>query len=230
MANLDVVELAGSASWRFASGVDDTAVLALFVREALQLTVPPEPDNPPPLDGRLPDVAGDIDAAGRELAGGAWLDSWRAIIAHAVAGHRGAPPGIDQWSWLRQWAANRAAVFDPPDFASLSECPALQRSARGTLDAGRAWVDARLPAWREPVGGAVTSFDYELIRHTVGQVAHRRRVRPAALSACAVLLPVRGRWWYRVKPGAVVCSIAAATSPNTAQALLEDAFESGSAA
>ncbi len=230
VANLDFVELAGSASWRFASGVDETPVSALFVRDALQLTVPPGPDNPPPLEDRSPHVAAEIDAAGRELAGGAWLDSWRAIIAHAMAGHRGAPPEIDQSSWLRQWAADRAAVLGPPEFASLSKLAALQRSVRDTLDAGLAWVDARLHPWREPTGGAITSFDYELIRHTVARVAHRRQVRAAALSACAVLLPVAGRWWHRVKPAAVVCSIAAATSPNTAQGLLKDAFESGSAA
>jgi hypothetical protein len=185
--------------------------------------MPPGPGVPPPLDGQLPEVSAELDARGRALAGSAWWDWWRAIIAHAVAGQRGAPPCMDQRSWVRRMITDGIAVFDPPEFASLSDRPALQQAVRATLSAALAWVATD----RRPLGGSIASFDYQLIRQAAVQIGRRRQVSPAALSACAVLFPVQGRWWHQVEPGAVVCSVTAASDSDTARRVLDDVFESG---
>jgi hypothetical protein len=65
------------------------------------------------------------------------------------------------------------------------------------------------------------------IRQAAVQIGRRRQVSPAALSACAVLIPVQGRWWHQVEPGAVVCSVTAASDSDTARRVLDDVFESG---
>ena len=218
-----VMQRAGSGSWRFAAGVEQAPALALFARDAGGLAVPPGPGVPPPLDGQLPEVSAELDARGRALAGSAWWDWWRAIIAHAVAGQRGAPPCMDQRSWVRRMITDGIAVFDPPEFASLSDRPALQQAVRATLPAALAWVATD----RRPLGGSIASFDYQLIRQAAVQIGRRRQVSPAALSACAVLIPVQGRWWHQVEPGAVVCSVTAASDTDTARRVLDDVFESG---
>jgi hypothetical protein len=52
-------------------------------------------------------------------------------------------------------------------------------------------------------------------------------VSPDAVRASAQVLPVEGVWWQRVRPRAVLCSVAAARDAATSRAALRDAFESG---
>lgn len=70
-------------------------------------------------------------------------------------------------------------------------------------------------------------FEYALIREVAEETARRHGVSPGEVAACAVLLPVEGRWWRHCAPGAVACSLHAATDPALARDALAAAFESG---
>ena len=64
---------AESASWRFAEGIVQMPVVALFVRDAVGLGVPPGAALPPRLDGELPDRSGLVSAGQRRAAGAEWV-------------------------------------------------------------------------------------------------------------------------------------------------------------
>jgi hypothetical protein len=64
------------------------------------------------------------------------------------------------------------------------------------------------------------------MKQVAEDVAFDRRVSLDEVQAKVAVLPVRGTWWRRVARGAVLCSPAAAADPQTAHALLRDAFDS----
>lgn len=218
---------AGSASWRFAEGIEQLPLVALFVRDAAGLDVPANRANPPRLDGSLPDHSALLDSERRATAGPFWTGWWQAVVAQGVRQHQGTPAGLDQRAWFRQRADEHRAVFDPPELTSLADRPALREVVRATFEEALRWADARRRTLLLPPEGRHGQFDYDMTRAVAEQVARRHRVSPAAVRACAVVLPVEGNWWQRFAPGAVLCSVNAAHDPSAARTVLADAFESG---
>lgn len=216
-----------SASWRFAEGVEQLPLVALFVRDAAGLEVPPSPSNPPRLEGDLPDHSAQLGSELRATAGAFWAGWWRGVIALDVRQHQGVPRGASQGVWFRQRADEHRAVFDPPEFTSLADRPALREVVRATFEEALRWTDERRRNLLFPPAGRIGQFDYETTRAVAEEVAGRHRVSPGAVRACAVVLPVEADWWQRFAPGAVLCSVNAARDPATARTVLADAFESG---
>lgn len=217
---------AGSASWRFAEGIEQLPLVALFVRDAAGLDVPPSPVNPPRLDGDWPDHSAQHSEQ-RATAGAFWTGWWQAVLAQDVRQHQGAPHGVDQRAWFRQWTDEHRAVFDPPEFTSLADRPALREVVRTTFEEALRWADARRRTLLFPPAGRHGQFDFDTTRAVAEEVARRHRVSPGAVRACAVVLPVEGNWWQRFAPGTVLCSVNAARDPDMARTVLVDAFESG---
>jgi len=218
---------AGSASWRFAEGIEQLPLVALFVRDAARLDVPASPVNPPRLEGDLPDHSALRDSERRATAGAFWTGWWQAVVAQDVRQRQGTPDGIDQRAWFRQRADENRAVFDPPELTSLADRPALREVVRTTFEEALRWADARRRTLLFPSAGRHGQFDYDTTRSVAEEVARRHRVSPGAVRACAVVLPVEGNWWQRFAPGAVLCSVNAARDPAMARTVLADAFESG---
>jgi len=224
---LQAMRFAGSASWRFAEGIEQAPVVALFVRDTLGLEVPAESVIPPRLDGDLPDYSALVAAEQRSAAGAAWTGWWQEVVAQDVRRQQGPPASVDQRVWLRQWATEHRAAFDPPEFASLADRPALAKAVQVTLNGALRWADARRRALLIPPQGQPGQFDYDVVRAAAEQIARRHGVSPDALRACAVILPVDGIWWNRFAPGAVLCSVHTARDPGIARSMLTEAFESG---
>lgn len=221
------MQSAGSPSWRFAEGIEQLPLVAMFVRDAVGLDVPPSPVNPPRLDGDLPAHPAQRDSELRATAGAFWTGWWQALLALDVRQHQGTPSGVDQRAWFRQRADEHRAVFDPPEFTSLADRPALREVVRTTFEEALGWADARRRTLLLPPAGHHGQFDYDTTRAVAEEVARRHRVGPGAVRACAVVLPVEGNWWQRFAPGAVLCSVTAARDPAMARTVLADAFESG---
>ncbi len=137
------MRFAGSASWRFAEGIEQAPVVALFVRDTLDLDVPAGRVIPPRLAGEFPDHSTLLDGHRRAEAGAAWTGWWQAVVALDVRGHQGPPTGVDQQVWLRQSADERRSAFDPPEFASLAARPALAEAVRVTFDEALRWGNAQ---------------------------------------------------------------------------------------
>ena len=218
---------AGSASWRFAEGINKMPVAALFVRDAVGLGVPPGAELPPRLDGEVPDRSGLVSAGQRRAAGAEWVGWWEAVVAHHVGLQQGAPHGADERAWLRQQVVQAGALFDPPDFASLAGRSALRDVLRTTFADALRWADDQSRTLLMPPHGHPGQFDYETVRSVAEQVAQRHRVSPNAVRGCAIVLPVESSWWRRCSPGAILCSAHAARDPDAARAALTDAFDSG---
>lgn len=174
------MRFAGSASWRFAEGIEQAPLIALFVRDTLSLEVSAEA-SPPRLDGELPDHSTLLDSQWRAAAGDAWTGWWQAVVAQDVRGHQGPPAGVDQRVWLRQLDAEHRAVFDPPEFASLADRPALAETVRVTFNAALRWADAERRALLIPPQGRPGQFDYEVVRAAAEQTAHRHQISPDAV-------------------------------------------------
>lgn len=128
-----MIRQAGVPSWRFAMGIEQLPLVALYVRDALGLPVAPGELVPPRLDLVLPDRSGLLDPDQRAAAGAQWADWWSAVLAHDVRGHRGAPEGVDAHAWRRRSIGEATALFDPPEFSSLADRPDLQTALRASF-------------------------------------------------------------------------------------------------
>jgi hypothetical protein len=218
------VQLAGSASWRFAeSARDELPHVALFIRDAVGLPVPPGPLVPPPLAGDVPDHRGLLSEQDRQEAGLQWVDWWATVIGSAVEA-RQAGPDPDRDTMWQALAARRERAGSPPDFAALADRPALHRVVAETFPEAHRWVSQLGFEHREEPHGC---FAYRLVRQVAEDVAFDRSVNVGDMRASAIVLEVEGSWWHLLAPGTVLCSKAAAAEPSTAQLVLRSAFESG---
>lgn len=218
---------AGSASWRFAEGIEQMPVAALFVRDAVGLGVPTGAGLPPRLDGDLPDRSSLVNAGQRRAAGAEWVGWWQEVVAHHVGMHQGPPDGTDQRAWLARQAVQTGTLFDPPDFAALAGRSTLRNVVQSTFAEALRWADIQRRTFLMPPDRRPGQFDYETVRSVAEQVAQRHRVSPDAVRGCAIVLPVQGNWWRRFSAGAILCSVHAARDPSSARPALTDAFESG---
>jgi hypothetical protein len=209
------VQLAGSPSWRFSEDASDTLVVALYIRDVYGLEV--VGDVPPALDGPLRTMP-----PGPASAAGQWLDWWQALLDLWLAAERRASTlsGSDVRSRMREMMAARLVVYDAPEFGALADSPELQTLAQSGFAEANRWFARRR-------GSPSGEFDYEIMRSVAEEVARVHAVSPSAVRASAQVLPVDGMWWSCVRPGAVLCSVAAARDPATSRAALRDAFESG---
>jgi len=137
----------GSPSWRFAQDIDQSLHVALYLREALGLEIEGDQIVPPRLAGEIPDHTGLLDPAATRVAAARWMVWWRGVVALQAPAQLGPPSGqTDQRAFRRQLAARRQLVFDPPEWASLADSPALQRAARDLWAESCRWFDpARAP-------------------------------------------------------------------------------------
>lgn len=221
------MKFAGSASWRFAEGIEEMPVVALFARDVAGLDMPADDRLPPRLDDHLSGGSTHLDTERRAAAATDWIAWWQAIVAHEVHSNQGVADGGDQQPWMRQMATERASIFDPPDFASLGDRPILREAVRTNFADALRWCNTQRRSLLLPPTGRPGQFDYDLVRAVVEQVADHHKVSPGAVRGHAVVLPVEGIWWNRFAPGAVLCSVHAARDPATARRVLTDAFESG---
>lgn len=216
------MELTGTTSWRFEeSARAHLPHVALFVRDAVGLPVMPGPAVPPRSAGTVPDHRDLLREDQRRDAGRQWAGWWTAVMDLEVLPEQPPDPGSPTSPGLR---TQREGAGSPPDFAALSDRPALQRAVIETF----AEAHRRLGQRRHDVpAGPQPCFPYRLVRQVAEDVAFDRSVDVADVRARAVVLDVEGSWWHLLAPGSVACSRAASAEPETAQLLLRQAFESG---
>jgi hypothetical protein len=214
----------GSPSWRFGHGDMGYLRSALLVRDAAGLPVDAAGDIPPRLEENVPDHRNVLAPGDRRTAGQQWVVWWRRLVGQAAREARQqwtAPPGDDFDSRIRHRFAGRQEVFDPPDFASLSDLEPLRSAVRAVYgmpadrsDTGRREPDRRI-------------FEFQLVRDVVERTAVDLGVPVSDLTGYAHVIEVEGLWWYLAGPGCVLCSAAAASDLPTAASILHEVFSSG---
>jgi hypothetical protein len=214
----------GSPSWRFGHGDMGYLRSALLVRDAAGLPVGAAGDIPPPLAENVPDHQDVLAPRDRRSAGQQWVVWWRRLVGQAAREARQqwtAPPSEDFESVIRHRFAGRKEVFDPPDFASLTDLEPLRSAVRAVLgmppgpsDSPRRGPDRR-------------TFDFQLVRSMAERTAADLGVPISDLTGYAHVIEVDGLWWYLAGPGCVLCSAEAASDLSAAADILQEAFTSG---
>lgn len=197
----------------------------LYLRDALGLEIEGDPIVPPPLAVEIADRSELLDSAATRAAAAQWPPWWRALLALQVAALLGSPfKQADQQVWGGQLAARRRLVFDPPEWSSLADSPALQRAARDLWMEGCEWFELARKPYLPQAGHEV--FGWQQVRDGAERAATEHDMKPGAVNGCAQVLMVEGSWWQLVAPGAALCSVAAARNPDTIAIILADVFDS----
>jgi hypothetical protein len=215
------VKLVGSPSWQLTEVDGDRAQVLLYLRDVAGLEVPADVDAPPRLVGVSPHGSRVLDDERRLRAGRDWADWWYALLE--VEGRE--QPGTEGNAAFWAWADDLGRVWDPPEFGSLADLPALREVALALYPEARRWVDAGpgSPSRRRGEG----HFAWTTVRDTAEGVAAERGVSPGQVRGRVMVLDAEGVWWRRVAPGTVLCSTAATQDIPTARTVLHDAFLSG---
>lgn len=221
------MRFAGEGSWRLAVSAGSSLHALLWLRDALALDVPGD-DMPPALVDVPPDRSDTISASDRPGAAVRWARWWREQLAVEAAEQLvespSAPEAFAAWVGRSHEARQRAGA--PPDFAALSDVPALQRAASQLYREVREHVDRRertLSASAPPASppSAISARD------VVAAVADEQGVSPGALRAAVLVLDAEGVWWRAVAPGTVACTADCLEDSTHTEAVLRAAFLSG---
>jgi len=208
---------AGSPSWRLSvNDSPQTTSFALFVREALDLPVPPSPDTPPRRSSGKAYREVGLSAAERQQAGEQWLAWWRRLMKVDFRTHAPMPTEGDVHALIRARVAEREQVFDPPTFSALSDSPALQTAAVAVFE------DFTRHSSRGRRG-----FDATLTRDVADALIAELNLSPDRLDASVLTIDVPGHWYRIPGPGTAICSLDLAADPQAAEKLLRAVFVSG---
>ena len=204
---------ANAKSWELRSEVPDEPHIALFVRDALQLQIPPTSSKPlPPLEGEIPDLRLLVTEAEREQLALAYPDWWESSFQGAalLTAHRG---GNDPAAFHRELEAASARFYEP-----LTSHVELRQQAAAWL------AEHRKPHSRRPPDSR--RRDWEIARDAVEAAATDLGVAPGELRANTSLLLVQGIWYATPAPGSLLYSPAVSDDAHLFGDVLRDAFAS----
>lgn len=215
----------GSQSWRFAHDFDQSLHVALYVRDALRLETDGGAGDPPPLVGNVPGRSQVVGPVAVEAASGQWPSWWCAVVElQASTRPQAMSEPADPGARLREMAERHRLVFDPPQWKSLANTPALRHGVQELwVEACRWFYPTRQP-YLPPSCKDV--FAWEQVSNGANRAATQHGVSPGAVDGCAQVLLVEGSWWQLVAPGAALCSVAAARDPRTIPIILGAIFDS----
>lgn len=219
-------------SWRLSADVSHVAHLALLVRDAGRLPIPPDDGLPPPRTPATPEPAGSLTEIDRAAAASQWLDWWHAIVA--AEGDRllatpNDPPRRDSddprhiHDTARRHLAEQQALADPPSFATLADRPDLQALARAVYDLDDDEFDGarRAEFTRRP-----QLIEWHITHKAAQAVARERHLPINSLNAAVLVLFVEGVWWSTAAPGVVLASLGAVHDERVAARLVRAAYRS----
>jgi hypothetical protein len=132
-----------------------------------------------------------------------WASWWERAVEYegAVAiGEFGDSADLDP---LRDMAAARATVFDPPNFSSMSDSPSLQSLAKAAHREALRWSKYRSsrsnPALHRVARDSV-------VTRVAWETCVSLHVKPSQLSATVIVLDVESSWRASPRPGLLLCS------------------------
>jgi hypothetical protein len=214
------MKVAGSASWSMSETVPEPLHVALYVRDALRLPVPPE-DGVPPLADPVPDRRAVLPDAGRLEAAQQWGSWWEALVGAEVRRADPEPAGALE-VWAREYVADLERAGAAPDHLALADRPALRTAAVALSTEAHRWASSVTEAVERREAG----FPWELVKDEAEAVASEHGVDVGAVRGTVLVLAVSGLWWREVEPGHVLCSQGVRADRSAARAVLRRAFAS----
>lgn len=215
----------GSQSWRFGHDVDQVLHVALYFRDALRLETDGGPWDPPPLAGNVPDRSQVLGPVAAEAATGQWASWWHEVVELQASIRLPAmPEPAEPDARRREITERHQHVFDPPQWESLVNIPALRHGAQELWVEACQWFDSARRPYLPPSCRDV--FAWEQGRDGATRAATQHGASPGAIDGYAQVLLVEGSWWQLVAPGAALCSVSAARDPSTIPIILGAIFDS----
>jgi hypothetical protein len=213
-----VMRTAGLTSWRLDVSDSDLAEMALFVRDAVGLTVPSTAGVPPALDSPVADRRNVLSDRDRAEASAQWQPWWQQILEleFGLKSSLHRPPAEGRGP---DALAEIGTVGDVPDLTALAHVPQLRAAVQASFEDVSRWRQRRMPQRGAP-------FEGDVVRQAVDNVAFDRQVPVNTLSGALLVLPVVGLWWQRIAPGQVLCSQAATRSSETNYRIVYEVFAS----
>lgn len=220
-------------SWRLSADVSHVAHLALLVRDAGRLPMPPDDALPPPRTPPVPEPAGPVVEIDRAAAASQWVGWWHAIVA--AEGDRllatpNDPPSRDAddlrrhvHNTARRHLAEQQALADPPSFAALADRPDLRALARAVYDLDDDEFDG---VRRAEFARSPQLIEWHVTHKAAQAVARERHLPINSLNAAVLVLFVEGVWWSTAAPGVVLASLGAVHDELVAARLVRAAYRS----
>ena len=219
------------------SWVEQLPHALLYVRDALRLPVEPALGVPPPLIDMPPDLSRLLDRSARVDAAREWTRWWAILVQHETRRHfvkrdpdLGATPERDVEHHRERFFEYDRAV--PPETSPRSRARCCDHRPWRSFGEGCHWARAARAEVQIPqkLTSRPQTFPWVVVRDTAEAVAAAWGVDAGAVDGAASVLVVEGAWWDLVAPRFALCSVAAATDPGVAGAMLRSVFESGLAA
>ena len=218
---------AESKSWRFAHDFDQSLHTLLYIRDAVGLEIEAAPGIPPRLAADIPDRSELLDPTAKAEAAQDWSAWWHYVVASRVEADFGGESATQE-ERRHNFVDRHRSVFDPPAWSSLSDRSALQAAARTLWRESCEWFTAARRPHLPPRSRDVLSWEH--VRDAAEAIAAAQGVPVGAINGSALVLVVEGNWWELAAPGAALCSVLAATDPDTTRAILTRVFQSRLAA
>jgi hypothetical protein len=209
------MRVAGSKSWMLRFDVPEEPHVALFVRDALRLGADAETagEQPPSLEGGVPDQTSLVTAAERERLKLAYPSWWQTSFDGAALLARGQEAFDDAMERHRQLDEASTRFYAP-----LARHAELRRDARDWL------AEHRGP--HERPDSDLRRRNWEIARDAAEAAAAERGVEPGELAASTWLLLVQGVWWATPAAGRLVYSPAVRDDAELLSNLLRETFGS----
>ena len=191
------MQRAGSRSWRLDFDVPEPLHLALYVRDALDITDRViGAEAPPQLLGAVPDHSSRLAAQDRDQAAAAW-GSW--------------------WSTL---------IEEPAHTSPATPAKGAVKDAAEDLNAGaQRWFKEHSAAWIPPALAPPDAMrNWEIARDAAEAAARKLAVDPGELEVRAWLVLVEDPWSLSPSPGSVLYSTAVQQDETQLFEVLCDAF------
>jgi hypothetical protein len=209
-------------SWHLSTNFGNATLHAtLFIRDAFHLKPEDDAALPPRLMGDVPNLSALVPGFDPFEAALEWASWWERAVAYEASVALGEfEDGADRDS-LRDMAAARAKVFDPPNFSSMSDAPSLQSLAKAAHREALRWSKYRSsrsnPALHHVARDSV-------VTRVAWETCVSLHVKPSQLSATVMVLDVEGSWRSSPRRGLLICSANVLRKESLFESYLRDTF------
>jgi hypothetical protein len=191
-------------SWHLSTSFGNATLhAALFLRDAFHLKPEDDAELPPRLMGDVPNLSALVPGFDPFEAALEWTSWWERALEYEARVALGEFDEGAEVDHLRDMAAARAKVFDPPNFLSMTDAPSLQSLARAAHREALRWSKYRSsrsnPALHRVARDSV-------VTRVAWETCVALHVKPSQLSATVIVLDVEGSWRTFPRPGLLVCS------------------------
>jgi hypothetical protein len=218
----DDVRPVDTDSWHLSTSFGNATLHAtLFIRDAFHLKPEEDATLPPRLVGDVPNLSALVPGFDPFEAALEWTSWWRRAVEYEASVALGEFEEGEDQDFLRNVAAARAKVFDPPNFESMSDSPSLRPLAKAAHREALRWSKYR--SSRSNPALHLGTRD-SVVTRVAWETCVALHVKPSQLSATVIVLDVDGTWRSFPRPGLLLCSASVLRKESLFEDYLRETF------